>query len=515
VFGWSQKEKDAALIKALSGDQAGIEAVKEALGRGANVNADAGNGLSALGLAVTLEPESWALQAASLLIEKGANVNDNEDYYHRTPLYAALKDDSPHHISVLRKLLEAGADPNAECGRRGNALTVAAGAGFWDGVVLLIEHKADVSSGDDYGETLLMKAIDNDAPPELVRKIAEASDINAQEANPALHRAAAKEGTEMLALVLALPNVEVDLPDENGDTALLEAIRNRRDEAALMLIKAHADANKANDAGERPLTLAIEEGHEDVAEALLEAGASTDLGNKKGVAPLTLAAGQGSGRLVTAVLEAAKKAGDTPDLVPALISAAGEGHVQVLEALLAAGADPNAHDQAGRTPLMKAARANQTEALSLLIKAGAKPELADEEGQQAYDYAVKAKKKQAREYLARFRRDAPPAPKPAKKPTAPEAEYEALSKHTLEVREKGGLTMQFNFWTQQVIITTRGPDKKTNQVVQNFADLQRKEAIDEAYEKLKELGGDPPEPQEASLLKSAPGLTKNPGLNKR
>ena len=63
--------------------------------------------------------------------------------------------------------------------------------------------------------------------------------------------------------------------------------------------------------------------------------------------------------------------------------------------------------------------------------------------------------------------------------------------------------MTFNFWTQQVIF--RDTERPAPVTVQNFDDLQRQEAIDEAYVKLKELGGNPPDPR-ASMKKAIPGL---------
>jgi hypothetical protein len=122
----------------------------------------------------------------------------------------------------------------------------------------------------------------------------------------------------------------------------------------------------------------------------------------------------------------------------------------------------------------------------------------------AYDHAVAAGKLKAKDYLARYRHE---TMKSGNSVTVAEPvsdfHYVRVNDHSLEVREGDSLTMTFNFWTQQVIL--RDTDRPSPVTVQNFADIQRQEAIDEAFAKLKELGGNPPDPR-ASVAKKLPGL---------
>lgn len=67
-----------------------------------------------------------------------------------------------------------------------------------------------------------------------------------------------------------------------------------------------------------------------------------------------------------------------------LISAAGRGDTRVVERLLEGGADANARDQSGATPLMAAARENRLDAARQLIEAGAYVDARDDTGQNAY-----------------------------------------------------------------------------------------------------------------------------------
>jgi hypothetical protein len=213
------------------------------------------------------------------------------------------------------------------------------------------------------------------------------------------------------------------------------------------------------------------------------------------------------------LLAAAEEQGIKLELQKPLMAAAEKGHGRVLELLLAAGADVNLADPDSKTPLMKAALSDQIEALGILIKAGAQPGATDDHGLTAYDLSVSANKNNSKTFLARYRGDtlksAAVAAGTAVSSAVQDAGYGAvrLNDHSLEVREGDSLTMTFNFWTQQVIF--RDIERAAPVTVINFSEMQRQDAIGEAYAKLKELGGNPPDPSLGSVHKrQMPGLSK-------
>jgi ankyrin repeat protein len=69
----------------------------------------------------------------------------------------------------------------------------------------------------------------------------------------------------------------------------------------------------------------------------------------------------------------------------------GEEPPEVVEMLLNAGADPNAADNDGVTPLMEAVVVRSPELVKLLLRRGADVTMADEQGRTALDYARKRK----------------------------------------------------------------------------------------------------------------------------
>lgn len=70
--------------------------------------------------------------------------------------------------------------------------------------------------------------------------------------------------------------------------------------------------------------------------------------------------------------------------------------------------------------------------------------------------------------------------------------FKKVSEHSIDVLEDNGLRTTFNFMMQHIVVDNQKPG--TTPAVVNFDDVQRQGAIIEAYEKLVEMGGNPPDP---------------------
>lgn len=102
-----------------------------------------------------------------------------------------------------------------------------------------------------------------------------------------------------------------------------------------------------------------------------------------GFFPLALAAFFGHVDAVTLLLEhgvAVHRRAANPTQVQAIHSAAAAGRSDIVAALLDHGADANARQQGGATPLLAAAMRGAGEMTSLLLEAGADPSLAADDG---------------------------------------------------------------------------------------------------------------------------------------
>ncbi|MBO9717444.1 MAG: ankyrin repeat domain-containing protein [Pseudoxanthomonas sp.] len=196
-----------------------------------------------------------------------------------------------------------------------------------------------------------------------------------------------------LRLLRALIVRGVDLNGGGGMTPLLAATRDSwhgRPEAVMTLLANGADPRVADADGNTPLHHAARSTDPGVAALLRDAAADIDALNHEGFSPLGIACASGNWRLAKFLLERGARpepAGGQPALLAAaateeddpagvqlllkfkakaatpgrdartaLHEAALAGHADIVDALLAAGADPSSRDAGGRTPWLDAAR---------------------------------------------------------------------------------------------------------------------------------------------------------------
>jgi uncharacterized protein len=215
---------------------------------------------------------------------------------------------------------------------------------------------------------------------------------------------AAKADDLPAVLKLIKEHVDVNTPANDGSSALLWAAFHSDAEMTKALLAAGAWVDAPNHYGVTPLLQASRNGDVEVMRALLDSGADPTRWHPEGETPLMAAAR--TGRLDAVQLLVSRgsfvNAADPFQEETALMWASAEGHVEVVKALLAAGADPNQkahvstltdrkdadHPSGGFTALMFAARNGHADVVEALIKGGADPKLTNADGATATIVAI-------------------------------------------------------------------------------------------------------------------------------
>src|SRR5438128_6146151 len=155
---------------------------------------------------------------------------------------------------------------------------------------------------------------------------------------------------------------------------LAEAVMKRDANAFRVLMLKKADVNVPQPDGTTALLWAVRYDDLERADVLIRAGAKVSAGNRDGATPLQLAALNGSAAMIEKLIKAGAdpnarltSSGDT-----ALMMAARTGKTSALDVLLESGANVNAKESwGGTTPLMWAVSERHPDAVKALIDHGA------------------------------------------------------------------------------------------------------------------------------------------------
>jgi hypothetical protein len=228
---------------------------------------------------------------------------------------------------IVKRVL--GRDPLADAPGKVKPLPPAVGMAVFGGIILI--GIGFFNFGDQYFGPLATRKVN------LLMDSARTDDA------PGIERALAS-------------GVFIDVRDDQGGTALMEAARHGASRAAQALLRANASPDLRNGSNDSALDLAINGEHEALALQLIDAHADIHAGGVQGRTPLHLAA-----HSCTA---------------------------QVLNKLIALGAAIAQKDDQGWTPLMAAAASDKAACVRDLLTAGADPSVALPDGRRAADIAM-------------------------------------------------------------------------------------------------------------------------------
>jgi ankyrin repeat protein len=294
------------------------EVVRLLLEKGADISTHDGDGWTALSLAAG----GGRTEVVKLLLERGADVNAQT--WNGTALHSAAE---RGHTEIVKLLLEKGADVNARSKYNNQtALIRASFNGRMDVVKLLLNEGADVYAQDNYGGTAIAEA-KKTGQPDIVLLLEKAGTKKPDAvASNKIAKSARVSGA--------------DAWDKNSQ--LIQAVARGNVQAIQIALTNGADVNtKTNDGRMTVLMWAVSNDDMNVVRFLLENGADVNL--------------KGTAFGDTALMIALRHSG---------------GKTEVIESLVAKGADVNARDVRGWTALMMASMGDK-KVVELLLEAKA------------------------------------------------------------------------------------------------------------------------------------------------
>lgn len=268
------------------------------------------------------------------LLEKDGRLLDAKGDHEKQPMHWAAQ---AGHLEIVKLLLTKGAPVNCKNVISETPLHYASAMGHKEIAELLLAKGADVKAKTTNGDTPLNYAVQHNRTGIIGILIKKGADVLGKRENgwSMLHDAA-WGGSGKVVNLLIEKGISVDAKTDFGRTPLHNACMGGNAEGIQVLLEKGADVNFKGNENWTPLYLALSRGHNEAVSLLLKSGAKVE-GNY-------------------------------------LHTAAIKGYGKIAYMLLENGADPNAKDKKGKTPLNYACRYSHKKVAKILLGKGANKE---------------------------------------------------------------------------------------------------------------------------------------------
>ena len=326
------------------------------------------------------------IEFAKLLVANGAKLNHKNNEGNNALHLISSSTLTKKYLRNLRNL-----EPKSDTERQ-SAVSELLQASFSTNFEMyqwLVSEDIDINSNNRLNRTPLQTAVlaNNIA---FIRQISNGgADIEHQDAsgNTSIHLAVI-EDLGVIVEYLARLKARVDTANFSGDLPIHSASLSASPEVIEILIDYGADITKRNNSGRSPIHLAVYSQNLQTAETLIKQGADVEIPDSNNNTPLHYVAYAG---LTTELnidssssLDSQTQGNQTDDQ-----TRDGTDVVDMIDLLLKSGANINAQDNEGNTPLHSATLIGQITTIESLLLAGADPTITNNSGQTPLQLAEK------------------------------------------------------------------------------------------------------------------------------
>ena len=383
----ANKRGETALI--LACESAQVESIEFLLERGADRDIADGEGCTSLHAAIHGRCPNETLKK---IITRKSHL-DAQNMDGQTPLLLAC---TYRQNNAVKLLLDAGSNPNITDKNKNTSLHAAVHQRCrTNDIKAIIDHFADINAINKNKQTALMIACENRnvAAIKVLLKYRADLDIANSDGDTCLHVVARRDYCKAVIHTMIKNGADVNAKNMFNETPLMKANKNGNIDATKELLNAGADHNMLDGFGDAWVHRAIDGGYkQELIQTMIDHGADVNATNKHNETAFMKACKTGNVDAIKLLLSVGANPNINNDDGQTWIhhTVIGNWSREVLPVVIAHGGDVNAATKDNITALMLASRTGNVDAIDALLAAGADPDITDVDGYTCFHDAVDA-----------------------------------------------------------------------------------------------------------------------------
>ncbi len=348
--------------------------------------------------------EADQTEIVKFLIKKGANIRFKNGRGYQAIHFASKNG----NLETVKLLVDAGVSVNEKMADGTMPINFAAQSGDYKTAIYLEENGADIMAIVSNNANLLMWSAmgGNTALYDRYEAKGVSRDLRDNDGDGPLHWAASGESGEMVKHLVNKMNYDINEKNNKGATSIQIGLEWGKLNTTKAFFELGVKPDEKNSTGGNWLHSAARTGNAELIEYLIEKGCDINAHNSNGSTPLNDAALSGNLRTVELMVDNGAKINTKDCLAEGCNKVDGSPlhnsvwrNPEIVKYLIKQGANVNAVNQNGQTPLHISTFGRCIECVRVLVEGGADLNVQDKFGKTPLHHAIKREKKDIANYL--------------------------------------------------------------------------------------------------------------------